>query len=154
MRNSKYVGQTGQFLFERTQHLYRFCRHIKYKNLVYQHLNKHKHDIEFIIVQPLEIVKSARGQSHKQHEKERKVCELSWIKKLQMAYPFGLDDNIMGLGNISTSNIDIMDIVFKKSRNRRSHGKQINRNKRKFHQNSFSLSNLLSIFKNNGRHNL
>ena len=152
----QYVGQTGQFLFKRTQqHLYRFRRHKKYKNLVYQHLNKHKHDIQFITVQPLEIVKKARGQSHKQHEKERKVCELSWIKKLQTAYPLGLNDNIMGLGNISTtSNIDIMDIVSKKSRNKRSHGKRINRNKRKFHRNSFSLSNLLSIFKNNGRHNL
>ena len=47
-----------------------------------------------------------------------------------------------------------MDIVTKKSRNRRSHGKRINRNKRKFHRNSFSLSHLLTIFKNNGRHNL
>ena len=41
----------------------------------------------------------------------------------------GLNDNIMGKGNISrTSSIDIMDIVDKRNRNQRSHGKRINRN--------------------------
>lgn len=61
----------------------------------------------------------------------------------------------MGLGNISrTSSINIMDIVSKKLRNKRSHGKRINRNKRKYHRISVSLSDLVTIFKNNGRHNL
>ena len=118
-------------------------------------MNKHKHDIKFIKVQPLEIVKKENGQSHKQHAISRQICELSWIKKLQTAYPIGLNDNIMGQGNISrTSNIDVLDIVSKNLRNKRSHGKRINRNKRKHHRISISLSNLLTIFKNNGRHNL
>ena len=122
---------------------------------VYQHCNKHGHDVDFIKVQPLEIVVKQAGQSHKQFEKSREICELSWIKKLQTAYPLGLNDHIMGLGNISrTASIDIMDIVSKKSRNNRSHGKRINRNKRKHQRRNVSISDLLTIFKNNGRYNL
>lgn len=61
----------------------------------------------------------------------------------------------MGLGNISrTASIDVMDIVSKTTRNKRSHGKRINRNKRKHHRRNVSISDLLKIFQNNGRYNL
>ena len=74
---------------------------------------------------------------------------------MQTAYPLGLNDNIMGKGNISrTSSIDIMDIVDKRNRNQRSHGKRINRNKRVKQRTNFSLKELLIIFKNNGRHHI
>ena len=80
---------------------------------------------------------------------------LCWIKKLQTAYPLGLNDNIMGKGNISrTTSIDIMDIVEKRTRNLRSHGKRVNRNKRAKQRTNCSLKELLTIFKNNGRHQL
>ena len=123
--------------------------------LVYQHCNKHGHAVDYIKVQPLEIVVKQTGQSHKQFEKSREICELSWIKKLQTAYPLGLNDHIMGLGNISrTTSIDVMDIVSKTTRNKRSHGKRINRNKRIHHRKNITISDLLTIFKNNGRYNL
>ena len=61
----------------------------------------------------------------------------------------------MGLGNISkTTSIDVMDIVSKTTRNKRSHGIRINRNKRKHYRKNVSISDLLNIFKNNGRYNL
>ena len=83
------------------KHLYSFHRYKKCRSLVYQHPNKHNHDIDFIKIQPLEVVAKKKGQSHSQHEKARMACELSWIKKLQTAYPLGLNDNILGKGNIS-----------------------------------------------------
>ena len=123
--------------------------------LNYQHLGKHKYNSEYVKVQPLEVVQKQPGQSHKQFENRRKTSELNWIKKLQTAYPLGLNDNIMGKGNISrTSTIDILDIVDKRKRNNRSHGLRINRNKRAKHRTNFSLKDLLVIFKNNGRHQL
>ena len=80
---------------------------------------------------------------------------MCWIKKLQKAYPHGLNDNIIGKGNIyRTSSIDIMAIVDKLNRNQRSHGKRINRNKRAKQRINFSLKALLIIFKNNRRHQL
>ena len=150
------MGQTGRLLFKRTgEHLYRFRKHKKFRTLLYQHLVKHKHDIKYITFQPLEIVIKQPGQSHKQLEKSRKIRELEWITKLQTAYPLGLNDNIMGKGNISqTSTIDIMDIVDKRQRNHRSHGKRTNRNKRAQHRNNCTLNDLLKIFKYNGRHQL
>lgn len=150
------MGQTGRELFRRTsEHLYRFRRNKKFKCLIYQHLSKNSHSLKDIKVQPLEVVIKQPGQSHKQFENSRKTSELCWIKKLQTAYPLGLNDNIMGKGNISrTSSIDIMDIVDKRNRNQRSHGKRINRNKRVKQRTNFSLKELLIIFKNNGRHQL
>ena len=137
------------------EHLYRFRRHKKFRSIIYQHLTKHNHHIKFLKVQPLEIVEKIPGQSKREFVRSRKECELSWIKKLQTAYPLGLNDNIMGQGNISkTSAIDIMHLVSKKLRRRRSHGIRINRNKRAQHRTSVSLRDLLYIFKNNGRHNL
>ena len=122
--------------------------------MVYQHLTKHNHDFKYIKIQPLEIV-DKQGKSHKEHEKDLKTHELAWIKKLQTAYPLGLNDNIMGIGNVSrTSTVNAMDIVSKNKRGKRSHGKRINRNKRKHHRNTVSFKDLVSIFKNNGRHNL
>ena len=61
----------------------------------------------------------------------------------------------MGTGIISRDpNINIMNISSKKLRNKRSHGKRINRNKRKLRRSSISVADLFTIFKNNGRHNL
>ena len=83
------------------------------------------------------------------------MIKLSWIKRLQTAYPLGQNDNTPGQGNISTtSSIDIMNIIDKKQRNNRSHGKRINRNQRVKHLINYTLGKLLSIFKNNGRHQL
>ena len=63
--------------------------------------------------------------------------------------------HFMGVGNVSRlTNFNIMEISSNKSRNNRSHGRRINRNKRKFHRVFVTLSDLLNIFKNNGRHKL
>lgn len=118
-------------------------------------MKKHQHDIKYITVQPLEVVSKEPGQSHSKFMKARKVVELNWIKKLQTVYPLGLNDNIMGIGNISkTNSVNIMDIVSKPLRNKRSHGRRVNRNKRKLHSVNTNISDLITISKNNGRHQL
>ena len=61
----------------------------------------------------------------------------------------------MGQGNISrTSSINVMNLISPRKRNKRSHGIRINRNVRKHHRSDFSITDLVKIFKNNGRHNL
>lgn len=147
------MGQTGREYFRRNQeHLYRFRRPKKFKSLVYQHLDKHNHNLKYIKFQPLETVQKQPGESHKQFEKSREVRELFWIKRLQTAYPLGLNDKILGQGNISKTHIDVINIVDKRLRNNRSHGKRKNRNQRIKHRINYTLADLLSIIKNNGRH--
>ena len=151
----QYVGETGRYLSKRTQeHLYRFKRPNKFKSIIYQHLKKHSHPIKYLTVQPLEVVNKQPGESHSKFVRSRKIIELNWIKKLQTVYPLGLNDNIMGIGNISrTNSVNILDIVSKTGHNR-SHGRRKNRNQRKFRTNHTNISDLISISKNNGRHYL
>ena len=138
-----------------SEHLYRFRRFKKYKCYLYQHLHKHNHNIKYIKVQPLEIINRDLNLSKRQFRRERRLAELDWIKKLQTAYPLGLNDNIMGQGSISrSSNINVMNLVIPRKRNKRSHGKRINRNVRKQHRSDSSITDLIKIFKNNGRHHL
>ncbi len=67
----------------------------------------------------------------------------------------GLNDNIMGIGNISrTNSTNILDIVSKQKRNRRSHGRKVNGNKKKHKNINITVSELIKIAKNNGRHQL
>ena len=152
------TNRTG-FFFKRTQeHLYRFRKPKKFKSIIYQHLGKHNHSIRFIKFQPLETIQKQQEQSHKQIEDSRNIIELSWIKRLQTAYPLGLNDNILGQGNTSpTYPIDIMNIMDKRDNeliSLCSYGKRINRNQQIKHRINYTFGNLLSIFKNNGRHQL
>lgn len=59
----------------------------------------------------------------------------------------GLNDNIMGIGNISrTECINILHIVPKTVRENRSHGRRINCKQRKIRNNNTnSISDLISI---------
>ena len=61
----------------------------------------------------------------------------------------------MGIGNVSkTNSVNILDIVSKPLRNKRSHGRRINRNKHRLHSVNTSIQDLINISKNNGRHQL
>ena len=54
----------------------------------------------------------------------------------------------MGIGNISrTNSVNILDIVSKTVRKKRSHGRRTNRNQRKFRANHTNISDLISISK-------
>lgn len=61
----------------------------------------------------------------------------------------------MGIGNISrTNSVNILDIVSKETRKKRSHGRRINRNKKIYRNININVSDLINISKNNGRHQL
>lgn len=106
-------------------------------------------------MQPLEIIEKLPDQSKREFIRSRRECELKWIKKLQTAYPLGLNDNIMGQGNISQrASINIMNISSPKLRHRRSHGRRQNYNIRHKKKTNITVKDLYIIFKNNGRHGL
>ena len=96
----------------------------------------------------MEVVNKQPGESHSKFVRSRKIIELNWIKKLQTVYLLGLNDNIMGIGNISrTDSVAILDIVSETVRKNRSHGRRKNRNQRKFRTNHTNFSDLFSISK-------
>ncbi|XP_071153617.1 sulfotransferase 1A1-like [Mytilus edulis] len=51
-------------------------------------------------VQPLEVVSKQPGESHSKFVRSLKIIGVNWIKKLQTVYPLGLNDNIMGIGEV------------------------------------------------------
>jgi hypothetical protein len=74
---------------------------------------------------------------------------------LQTPYPLGLNDNILGEGNISKNpDIDVFNILSIRKRKRRSHGKRKNHNVKRKSKSSISMSDLFYIYKHSGRHAL
>ena len=123
MTFSMWVKPVDTYLnVHRKEHLYRFNRPKKLKNVIYQYCYKHNHNIKYLTVQRYSFIQPYR-ESHSKFRHTRRLVELEWIRKLQTIYPFGHNGNIMGIRNISNTDSDnIFDIVSKLMRNKRSHG--------------------------------
>ena len=121
--NLQYVGLTTQKIRDRIgQHI----RHIKKNDLttyLVRHFNNSDHDISDIRVSIIDYVGHNTQGSHELLELEN-----YWIRTLNTAYPFGLNDNVKGVGNISRLDISSFNAnntpYFSISQNRktRSHG--------------------------------
>ena len=132
---AQYVGQTGRSLKTRfREHFYKIKNNNKFYNFIYQHFNKTGHSVTNILIQPVEQLIFDNGTSNQYQFKARCVSELEWIKRLQTAYPLGLNDNILNVGNISKKKIiNSFSLFSKRLRNKRSHGERKNGNfRRKF----------------------
>ena len=123
--NLQYVGLTTQKIRDRIgQHI----RHIKKNDLttyLVRHFNNSDHDISDIRVSIIDYVGHNTHGSHELLELEN-----YWIRTLNTAYPFGLNDNVKGVGNISRLDISSFNAnntpYFSISQNRktRSHGRR------------------------------
>lgn len=91
----QYVGVTTRSLKDRIrEHLY-FVNNKKKFTPLYQHFHKCKSNLKFTILDSLE-------ENSNKNILFRK--ELFWIKLLNCAFPFGLNDNIKNYGNIPSIN--------------------------------------------------
>ena len=156
---AQYVGETGQSLKSRFRsHSYqiRNSRQKKHRNFLYNHFVKYNHSISDITITPVQSFPKLKNQSKAEAKKRRLQAELSWITKLQTAYPLGLNDQIYGQGNISSSstNINVFSIRPNTKRKHRSHGKRRNKKLRKRARVHRTLTDLLIIARNGGRHEL
>ncbi len=88
----QYVGQTKRKLKERVREHRLSILHNDSLRYLIAHFNSNGHTIEDFSVQIAEIVKN----DHSLTEREG-----FWIRLLNTGFPFGLNDNITGYGNIS-----------------------------------------------------
>lgn len=88
----QYVGETTRKLSQRMGEHVRNIQQKKLRTFLVQHFNKHDHSVNDFSVKILE------------HVDENEVItdrELFWVKTLNTAYPFGLNDNIKNYGTVS-----------------------------------------------------
>ena len=87
--------------------------------------------------------------------KARCMSEFEWIKRLQSAYPLGLNDNILNVGTISKNkSINSFSLFSKRLRNKRSHGIRKNGNIRRKFKRLLSLNDCYTLLQNGGKHKL
>ena len=91
----QYVGQTVQFLHVRLNG-HRYSSRNSVNTYIYQHFNNHGHDFSKIKIQIIDILDPELCDAH-----DLDLLENFWIDTLETAYPFGLNDRIKGVGNIS-----------------------------------------------------
>ena len=109
----QYVGLTSQALRARLNAHRSAINLKKLKTPLVTHFSLPEHNFSDLKIQILEVLDSPELL----HERE-----LFWIKKLQTIFPFGLNDNISGYGNVSvigSNNVPHFSFFF---RLKRSHG--------------------------------
>ena len=127
-----HVGETRQTLRSRmNQHRYD-ARNPKYK-IFYNHFNQPGHDR--CLTMKVRIIEKIYHHTNSPIRSTlyRTDRELFWIKELGTAMPYGCNDNIKGVGNLSSpgcSEINVMSLFNTIPRTKRSHG-----HKRIQHQN-------------------
>ena len=145
---AQYVGLTSQKIKERIgQHI----RHIKKNDLstyLVRHFNNNDHDISDIRVNIIDYITDNKESSH-----ELMDLENYWIRTLNSVYPFGLNDNVKGVGNISRSDISSFNanntpyFSIPQCRKKRSHGRRGISNDRNTYEVVNVLKQLLEVSK-------
>ena len=156
---AQYVGETSQSLKGRFRnHSYKIRNNSrrKYKNFLYNHFVKYNHNINDVQITPVEHLTKLPEESKTDLKKRRLAAELHWLKQLQTPYPLGLNDQIYQQGNISNNNtnMDVFSLKPDVKRRHRSHGRRRNGTKRRKSRLNRSVDDLLTIARNNGRHEL
>ena len=110
----QYVGITTQTLRERLNGHRSKIKENKLKTNIVTHFNLPNHSFSNLNIQILETVEDNVSLTER---------ELFWIKNLQTIYPFGLNDNILGFGNVSMLGSESAPhFSSENSRRYRSHG--------------------------------
>ena len=74
---------------------------------LYRHFTSDGHGLEDMFVQPIEGIVVAPNEQASTYSK-RLEREEFWIRELKTVYPYGLNDNIRGVGNISKQNDELI----------------------------------------------
>ena len=142
----QYVGQTSQKIKDRINgHI----NHIKKNDLstfLVNHFNNIDHDISDVKVSIIDYITDETDKTHKLSELEN-----YWIRTLNTMYPFGLNDNVKGVGNISRADISSFNSTntpyfsISQARKNRSHGHRGKSKNRNVKEVSDVLNQLLMV---------
>ena len=96
----QYVGETGQKLRSRVNNHRNRLRQLSILYL-YQHFNSDGHSEEDISIMPIEEVTCTSGSTGVSLSAKRLEREDYWYRELCTVYPYGLNDNVRKVGNVS-----------------------------------------------------
>ena len=80
--------------------------------------------------------------------------EVEWMKELRTIYPYGLNERVKGIGDISTTGLNVDSLGTSYKRNKRSHGHRSNRAR---HLSNWTLDSVMALYRDDdplGLHNL
>ena len=125
----QYVGETSQALKRRMNNHRASIRSLQ-PQFLYKHFNSNGHSADDVEIQPIEKIVSGSDDNASIHAR-RLEREDFWMRELKTIYPYGLNDNIRGLGNISKlKNEPVVWRLFnKRTRTRKRSGKRPKRAK-------------------------
>ncbi len=115
----QYVGKTVQEMRKRTgQHIGK-CDTLK--THLARHFRRDEHSISIIAIDKLNL---ENFDSQADLEKSLIELELYWMKELRTIYPYGLNERVRGVGDISKKliGVNVESLSQKHKRRRRSHG--------------------------------
>ena len=95
----QYIGKTSQMLRNRLNNHRNRIKQL-YNLFLYNHFNSDGHKLEDIAIMPIEEVVLEHGDNISVASKLL-LREEYWMKELGCIYPYGLNDNVKGFGNIS-----------------------------------------------------
>ena len=119
-----YVGETGRSLRSRMNG-HRSAIKKGGQSLLHRHFHQPDHSVDDMRVQILEKVYHS-SENPTLLTSLRRTRELFWIKELGTAKPYGFNDQIKGVGtlsSISCKKTNIYSLFNKQPRRKRSHGK-------------------------------
>ena len=118
-----YIGETLQPLHDRISG-HRSDINTCKRQLLYKHFNQKDHSVLSMKVRIIEkIIHSSNDEKLSTHYRRQR--EEYWIRKLGTAFPYGCNDKIDSIGNLTSpkcSSVNVLGLFNKTSRRKRSHG--------------------------------
>ena len=127
--DNQYVGETKQKLSKRLSgHRSAIKKHAN--TFIAKHFNQPGHSVADILIQPIEKIELLPGESDEDVTIRRLGRERFWMLELGTVYPYGLNDRLQSVGNVSKNlknNINVFSLLNKHKRRKRSHGRRRNK---------------------------
>ncbi len=147
----QYVGKTEQYLKRRVSgHRTTIKRKEKYFG---QHFSSNDHSLDDYSIQIIEKVYDVQGETNHQFTKRILEKERFWIRELGTLWPYGLNDNLAGYGNVSQKHEEGIASLFHHNKRRpRGHGHK-KYNSKSIHD-YVTINYLKDVWENNGLHHI
>ena len=120
--DNQYVGETKQTLSKRLSG-HRSAIKKKVNTFISKHFNLPDHSVDDIRIQPIEEIEQQAGETDR---------EKYWMLELGTVYPYGLNDRLQNVGNVSKASLKhlyVFSLLNRRKRRTRSHGYRSNKRK-------------------------
>ena len=151
---NQYVGETKQTLSKRLSG-HRSSIKKRANTFIAKHFNLPDHSVNDIRIQPIEEIEQRQQETERDLTTRRLDRERFWMLELGTVYPYGLNDRLQNVGNVSKTGLKhqyVFSLLNKRKRRKRSHGHRRNKTR----NSTTTIEGLYDVFKgeNGGLHSL